>query len=157
MRAMAIDPGDKRWGLAVSDEDGELAHPRPAIVLRERAAATAVAEALTALATVADEEAVAVIVVGLPLELSGREGPAAKKARALAAEIARRSRRSVALWDERLSSVAASRSLRAQGLSAKQQRGKVDSVAAMLLLQSFLDAAPAVRARSIVHPAEPAG
>jgi putative Holliday junction resolvase len=155
MRAMAVDPGDKRWGLAVSDEDGELAHPRPALVLRGSGGAGggaagggAAGEALVALAAVARDEAVEVIVVGLPLELTGREGTAARKARALATEIARVTGRAVALWDERLSSVAASRSLRAQGLSAKQQRGKVDSVAAALLLQSYLDAAPEVRARA---------
>jgi putative Holliday junction resolvase len=153
MRAMAVDPGDKRWGVAVSDEDGEMAHPRPAIVLR--AAPGAVPEALASLAKVARDEGVAVIVVGLPLELTGREGIAARKARSLAAEIARATARPVALWDERLSSVAASRSLRTQGLSAKKQRGKVDSVAAALLLQAYLDADPAVRARAIAGEGAP--
>ncbi len=143
---MAIDPGEKRWGIAVSDEDGELAHVRPALLPRSQD------EGLRAVAALAVSEGTEVIVMGLPLELSGREGTSAKKARALAARVAQTTRKSVALWDERLSSVAASRALRSQGLNEKQQRGKVDSVAAALLLQAFLDAAPAVRARAIAHP-----
>lgn len=144
---MAIDPGDKRWGVALSDEDGELAHPRPALLPR------AVDEGIAAVAALARDEGVRAIVLGLPLELTGREGTAARKARALAARLAEATGREVALWDERLSSVAASRSLRAQGLSEKKQRGKVDGVAAALLLQSYLDASPAVRARAVAFEA----
>jgi putative Holliday junction resolvase len=147
---MAIDPGEKRWGLALSDEDGELGHPRPALLPR------AVEEGVAAVAALAREEGVRAIVLGLPLELTGREGTAARKARALAARLAEATGVAIALWDERLSSVAASRSLRAQGLSEKKQRGKVDSVAAALLLQSYLDAAPAVRARAVAFEARAA-
>jgi putative Holliday junction resolvase len=60
----------------------------------------------------------------------------------------------VALWDERLSSVAASRALSSQGLSHKKQRGKLDSVAATLLLSSFLEAREEVRARAIAFRPE---
>jgi len=143
MRVMAIDPGERRWGLAVSDEDGELAHSRPALLPASEK------EGLEGVRVFVTQEGVGVIVLGLPLELSGREGPAARKARGLAEWLAAATGRDVALWDERLSSVAASRALRARGLSAKQQRGKVDSVAAALLLTSFLDASAAVRARAV--------
>jgi len=143
MRVMAIDPGEKRWGLAVSDEDGELAHSRPALLPASEK------EGLEGVRAFVREEDVAMIVLGLPLELSGREGPAARKARSLAERLAAATGRDVALWDERLSSVAASRALRARGLSSKQQRGKVDSVAAALLLSSFLEASAEVRARAV--------
>jgi putative Holliday junction resolvase len=110
--------------------------------------------AFEVVAKLAKDESVGVVVLGLPLELSGREGPAAKKARALGARLSSRLRLPVALWDERLSSVAASRALSSQGLSQKKQRGKVDSVAAALLLSSFLDAREDVRARAIAFRPE---
>jgi putative Holliday junction resolvase len=148
LRFMAIDPGERRWGLAISDEDNELAHPRPVMTPATEEAAFEV------VAKLAKDESVGVVVLGLPLELSGREGPAAKKARALGARLSSRLRLPVALWDERLSSVAASRALSSQGLSQKKQRGKVDSVAAALLLSSFLDAREDVRARAIAFRPE---
>lgn len=150
-RCVAIDPGEKRWGVAISDEDWELAHPRPVLTPRDEA------EALRALAALAKDEGVDVVVLGLPLELSGREDPAAKKARALGERISVALSVPVALWDERLSSVAASRALSAQGLSQKKQRGKLDSVAAALLLESYLGARPEVRARAIAFGQEPRG
>jgi putative Holliday junction resolvase len=148
LRMLAIDPGERRWGLAISDEDNELAHPRPVMTpVTEEAAIEAVAK-------LAREESAGVVVLGLPLELSGREGPAAKKARALGARLCARAGLPVALWDERLSSVAASRALSSQGLSHKKQRGKIDSVAATLLLSSFLEAREEVRARAIAFRPE---
>ncbi|MBX7191368.1 MAG: Holliday junction resolvase RuvX [Sandaracinaceae bacterium] len=146
-RCMAIDPGERRWGIAVSDEDGELAHPRPVLTPKDEASA------IEAVRVIANDEGVRVLVLGLPLELSGREGPMAKKARALGARLAEALGLDVAMWDERLSSVAASRALSSQGLSQKKQRGKLDSVAAAMLLGSFLEARDEVRARAITFRA----
>ncbi len=143
LRCMAIDPGEKRWGVAISDEDNELAHPRPVLTPSSEA------EGLTKIAALLREENVGVIVLGLPLELSGREGIAAKKARALGGRIADALGLPVALWDERMTSVAASRALSSQGLSQKKQRGKVDSIAAALLLGAYLEARADVRDRAI--------
>lgn len=147
-RSMAIDPGERRWGIAISDEDGELAHARPVLSPRDEA------EAIEAVRAIVRDEDVALVVLGLPLEMSGREGPAARKARALGARLASALGRPVAMWDERLSSVAASRALSAQGLSQKKQRGKLDSVAAALLLGAFLEAREDVRTRAIAYVPE---
>ena len=83
---------------------------------------------------------VSTIVVGLPLRLDGTEGEAARLARWFAERVERLTKLPVALWDERLTSVAAQRALRSAGVKAKDQRGSVDRVAAALLLQSYLDA-----------------
>ncbi|MBN8612210.1 MAG: Holliday junction resolvase RuvX [Deltaproteobacteria bacterium] len=147
-RSMAIDPGERRWGVAVSDEDDEMALPRPVLTPASEA------EGLATIASIVREESVAVIVLGLPLELSGREGPAAKKARALGARMASVLGRPVAMWDERLTSVAASRAMSAGGLSQKKQRGKVDSIAAAILLGAYLEASAAVRERAIAYRPE---
>jgi putative Holliday junction resolvase len=146
-RSMSIDPGERRWGIAISDEDDEMAHPRPVLT------PTTEAEGLATVASLVREEQVTVIVLGLPLELSGREGPAAKKARALGARMAAVGV-PIAMWDERLTSVAASRAMSAGGLSQKKQRGKLDSVAAAILLGAYLEARPDVRERAIAFRPE---
>jgi putative Holliday junction resolvase len=138
VRVVAIDPGERRVGVAVSDDDASIALPRPAIVVRTPE------EALAGIVGVARAEEATTVVLGLPIDMSGREGLAARKSRVLASKLKAQGL-SVVLWDERGSSVAASRDLRRAGLSAKEQRGKVDSAAACLLLQSYLDAGEAAR------------
>lgn len=147
-RSMAIDPGERRWGIALSDEDDEMAHPRPVLTPASEA------EGLASVRALVRDEGVTVIVLGLPLELSGREGPAAKKARALGERMAHALGVPIAMWDERLTSVAASRAMSAGGLSQKKQRGKVDSVAAAILLGAYLEARKDVRDRAIVYRPE---
>ena len=85
------------------------------------------------------DEQLEVFVLGLPRELNGREGPAAKRARAFAAKLEQATPAKVELYDEWLSTREAAGRLRAQGLNAKQQRGRIDSAAAAILLQSWLD------------------
>ncbi|HXK20455.1 MAG TPA: Holliday junction resolvase RuvX, partial [Polyangiaceae bacterium] len=94
-----------------------------------------------------EEEQIELFVLGLPRELSGREGPAAKRARAFAKKLAEATSTKVELYDEWLSTREAAGRLRAQGLNAKQQRGRVDSAAAAILLQSWLDRASAGASR----------
>ena len=144
MRIISIDPGEKRWGVAVSDEDGEFASPRDALLPKTPA------EGLALVAKLAQTEDAQAIVLGLPLDMRGTEGISAKKSRVMASQLALLTQVRIALWDERLTTVEASRSMRAQGINAKKQRSKIDSAAATILLQSFLDASPSTRERALV-------
>lgn len=134
MRACAIDLGKVRVGVAVADELGLLAHPRPFIDGKNRRAL------LESLAHLADREGITHFLVGLPRTLRGAEGPPAERARRFAQDLRARTGRPVELVDERLSTVEARARLRDQGLDEKKIRGRVDSAAAAVLLQAWLDA-----------------
>ncbi len=133
MRRLGIDHGEKRVGLALSDETGTFAHPFETWERKDPA------KLLDRLAELVEREGVGEIVVGLPLHLDGREGASARRARKLAERLRERTGRPVILWDERLSSLAAERALRDAGVKAKDQKGRLDRVAAALLLSSYLD------------------
>jgi putative holliday junction resolvase len=133
VRAAAIDLGAVRVGLAVADDLGLLAHPRPFLEGKNQAALLRKLQELQA------EEQLEVFVLGLPRELRGREGPAAKRVRAFAQKLEQATPAKVELYDEWLSTREAAGRLRAQGLNARQQRGRIDSAAAAILLQSWLD------------------
>jgi putative Holliday junction resolvase len=141
-RTLALDLGAVRCGVAIDDELGELAFPRDALPAKDRPAL------VRALVSLAEGEGAARYLLGLPLELSGREGRAAEKSRVFAKALEASSGRPVVFWDERLSTVAASRALREAGHDARKSRGKIDSAAAAMLLQSWLDARKARRARA---------
>lgn len=130
---MAVDPGAKRVGLAVSDPTRTIAQPL----------ATIAAEPAETLATRISAEAsrneVGRIVVGLPRRLDGSLGPEAKAARELAGDLRRASRLPVELVDERLTTAAAERSLLETGMRREKRRANIDRVAAAILLQSYLD------------------
>jgi putative Holliday junction resolvase len=134
MRAAAIDLGTVRVGLAIADELGLMAHPRPHLDGRNER------QVVDTLARIAGEEGIEVFLVGLPRTLSGREGTAARRARKFAELLERQTRVRVMLVDERLSSREATQRLREQGLSDREIRSRVDSAAAAVLLQSWLDA-----------------
>ena len=134
MRAAAIDFGKVRIGLAVADELGMMAHPRPHLDARDRRGVFA------ALKRLADEENLAVFVVGLPRTLSGAEGPPARRARRFAEELSVKTGRRVEMIDEWLSTREARARLHEQGLDDRQMRDRIDSAAAAVLLQSWLDA-----------------
>ena len=133
MRILAIDPGSKRVGLALSDPTATIAQAlttvpaEPADTLASR------------IAQIAKSYEAARIVVGLPKRLDGSHGPEAKAAQALAAAIRKESRLPVELVDERLTTVAAERSLIAGGVRRDKRRLSVDRVAATLMLQAHLD------------------
>ncbi len=133
MRAAAVDFGTVRVGLAVADEIGLLAHPRPHLDGRDPG------RVLLQLTDLAREEGIGVFVVGLPRRLDGREGPSARKARDFAARLKKAAGVRVVLVDEWLTTREAKGRLRDQGLSERDQRSRVDSAAAAVLLQSFLD------------------
>lgn len=133
MRVLAVDPGTRRVGLAISDPTGTIAQPLTTIEAEPR-------ETLAArLAAVAREMDAARIVVGLPRRMDGSFGPEAKAARDLAAEVRAASKLRVELVDERLTTAAAEKSLLESGMRRDRRRANIDRVAAALLLQSFLD------------------
>ncbi len=136
MRSAGIDLGKVRVGLAVSDELGLMAHARPYLDGRNPG------QLVDVLSALASEERIEVFIVGLPLALDGREGVAAKRARAFAEQLKQRSGRRVILMDERMTTKQASLQLRAGGRDSKQQRSIIDSASAAVLLQTYLDACP---------------
>jgi putative holliday junction resolvase len=133
MRALGIDLGSKRIGVALSS--GSLATPYE--VLQRSGDRRRDHRAIAALAAEAEAE---VVVVGMPLSLDGSMGPAARAAAAEAAELAALLTVPVETYDERLTTVTADRQLMAQGLDAAARRRVVDKVAASILLQAWLDA-----------------
>lgn len=132
MRIMAIDYGDARTGLAVSDLTGMICGE--AWTLEEwnpdRAAAKIAAEAAS--------RGVTTLVLGLPKNMDGSEGPRAEKSRAFKVLLEEASGLPVVLWDERRSSVEAHAILHANGKKEKSHRKNVDAVAASLLLEGYL-------------------
>jgi putative Holliday junction resolvase len=134
MRVAAIDLGTVRVGLAVSDELGLMAHPRPHLQGGN------VAALLDALAELVGSERIERFLVGLPRLLDGSEGRGAREARRFAAALGRRTGLEVTLCDEWLSTREAHERLRQGGHDARNRRERVDSAAAAVLLQSWLDA-----------------
>lgn len=134
MRALGVDLGSKRIGLALSDRSGTIASPHS--VLHRSGSRRRDHEAIRKL--VVDEE-VEIVVVGLPITLAGIEGPAAIAARTEADEIGTVIGVPIELFDERLTTVAADRILREGDLGATERRRVVDKVAAAVMLQAWLD------------------
>ncbi len=134
MRVAAIDLGAVRVGLALSDELGWMAHPRPPLDGRKREAL------LVRLAELAKEEQLGQFLVGLPVHLDGHEGPEARRARAFAAALGERTGLPVELCDERWTTREASVRLRAGGTNSREGRARIDGAAAAVMLQSWLDA-----------------
>jgi putative Holliday junction resolvase len=131
-RVLGIDPGTKRCGIALSNASQTMAFPRPAL-LRD-------ATLMDRLDTLVEEEEVGTIVIGLPVALSGNETQSTIDAQQLFEEVLERiSTVPVLQWDERLTTFEAQKSLSEAGLRAKDQRGRVDSAAAVIMLQNYLD------------------
>ena len=133
MRVMAIDYGDQRIGLAVSDLTGLLCGE--AWTMQE----WNMERASQRIAEEAARREVDTLVLGLPKNMDGSEGPRAEKSRAFAALLEADSGLSVVLWDERRSSIEAHAILHAAGKKEKVHRRTVDAVAASLILQGYLD------------------
>lgn len=133
MRVLAIDLGSVRVGIAVSDELGLMAHPRPHL------AAGDAKSLLAALQRLAREEGVERFLVGLPRHLNGSEGRSARDARRFAAALAKHTSLPVTLVDEWLSTREAHARLQEGGNKQRDTRGRIDSAAAAVLLQSWLD------------------
>jgi len=134
VRVLALDLGSKRIGVAVSDLTGTVASPLT--VLTRSRSRRHDHERIAAL--VRDEEA-ELVVVGLPISLSGAEGPAARAAKTEAEVLATLIAVPLETFDERLTTVTAERALAEAGVRGRARRQVVDKVAAAVILQSFLD------------------
>lgn len=133
MVALALDIGDARIGVAVSDRTGTVASP-----VKVLPAAEVLGLSRSFRAIVADHEP-DVLVVGRPRTLAGEDGPQAERVMEAGRDLARALGLPVEFADERLSSAEARRILREQGLTERKMRGKVDMLAASLFLQAWLD------------------
>jgi putative Holliday junction resolvase len=133
MRVLALDLGKRRIGVAVSDELGFTAQGMQTLQCVNKRAD------LAAIAKIAREKAVGLVLIGNPLNMSGEIGAQAEWVHEYAAKIAEYTGLEVKLWDERLTSAEANRSLREGGMSFDRKTGTVDRMAAVILLQSYLD------------------
>jgi len=133
-RLLGVDWGERRIGLALSDETRTLAQPLTTLT-RRLGKRFPMRELLVLL----EQHDVTGVVVGLPLDQEGREGDAATAVRILAADIVRRWGRPVELWDERLTTVQAQRSLEASEVRGKKAKARIDEAAACTILQAWLD------------------
>jgi putative Holliday junction resolvase len=133
-RVLGLDLGDKTIGLATADVSLAIATPRETI---RRTKFTADARALLDFAA---KEQIGLLVLGLPLNMDGTEGPRAQATRAFARNIAKLSLLPLVFWDERLSTVAVTRTMLEADLSRAKRAENVDKLAAAYILQSFLDA-----------------
>ena len=135
-RILAVDWGERRIGLALSDETQTLAQPLTTLTRRagKRFPMAQLLEQVT-------RHQVVAIVVGLPLDESGAEGDAAHAARALADDIKGRvgANLEVAMWDERMTTARVLAAVREMGGSTRGRKADVDAMAAALLLQHYLD------------------
>ena len=132
-RRLGVDVGDARIGVSVSDPDGILATPVETVAAGPKAIAR--------LAELVREHDVIECVVGLPMGLSGREGPAADKVRGFCAELLTAiDPVPIRLFDERMSTITADSMLRHSGRSARGKRSIIDQAAATVILQTALDA-----------------
>lgn len=139
MRVLALDVGDRRIGVAVSDPLGILAQSVGVVEY------PSIAKAVVAVVDLVREWEAVTIVVGHPRSMDGTVGQQAREVEAFVAKLERAVQRSsrrgvpIVLWDERLSTVSAARYLREQGLNARAQRSRIDAAAAAVILQDYLD------------------
>ena len=133
MRIMAIDYGDARTGVALSDPTGFLAGQTFLIKSRKQEVV------LEELAALVQRQGAQELVMGYPRNMDGTLGPRAEKYAAFAHRLEEATGLPVALWDERRTTVDAHRILGEQGVRAKNRKDKIDSVAATLILEGYLD------------------
>ena len=141
-RILGLDFGNRRIGLALSDELGVTAQGLPTLRRKNRT------EDLDFLSELIDSRQVTRIVVGHPLNMNGSEGARARQAAQFGRTLAKRCGVEVTLWDERLTSRQAERVLRSSGVGLRKRQGAVDKLAAVLILQSYLDSLGGYRTES---------
>jgi len=132
--AIGLDFGERRIGVAVSDPGGQIARP---LLVIER---SSLRDDMARIAELVRSRRAQKVIVGLPLNLDGSLGPAARRARRFASALGRELALPIALWDERLTTVEAERALLASDRSRQRRKEVRDAVAASLILQSYLDA-----------------
>lgn len=136
MKALGVDFGEVRIGLAVTDETGTLA--TPLTTLRRRRGKR---PPIRAMETVGREQEVSALVFGLPLELSGEESDWTREVRSVAEKLGERLNVPVYMVDERMSSVSAERAVRSSGLprSKRESKERIDAAAAAIILERWLN------------------
>jgi len=134
MRALGLDLGTKRIGLATSDISGLIATPHSTLNR-----SSSVRRDHESIARIVENEEVEIVVVGLPIRMNGELGPAAEAANREAAKLGTVLRVPVIMFDERMTTVAADRALKEANISASRRREFVDRVAAAVMLQTWLD------------------
>ncbi len=133
MRVMALDVGDKAIGVAVSDALFITAQPRPTIRRRS------FKSDIDAIREVVERDEIREIVVGNPLHMSGRQSLQGEKIARFAKALHKVLDIPIVFWDERLTSFAAEQHLEEMGLNWRKRRAQVDKIAAMIILQNYLD------------------
>jgi len=133
-RLLALDVGDRRVGVAVSDPSGRLARPLTIIVRRSKR------EDFAKIARLVEEQSASGLVVGYPLNMDDTVGPQARRVQRYADALRQALSLPVILWDERLSSAEAADRLRAAAGSRRRRRMYLDDAAAAVILQEYLDA-----------------
>jgi putative Holliday junction resolvase len=133
---MALDVGDKTIGIAISDALLLTAQSRPTIRRKD------LQSDLETLRRLAAENEVHEIVIGQPLHMDGRESPQSQKVARFAEEVRKVLDLPIVFWDERLTSFEAEQHLEQMGLNWRQRRDQVDKIAAMIILQNYLDSRP---------------
>ena len=141
-----IDLGTKTIGLAVSDARLSFAHPRQVIIRKKF---TLDAQQLLQLL---EREGAIALIVGLPVNMDGSEGPRAQATRAFMRNLGQKTDLPFVYWDERLSTVAAERALLEMDVSRRKRDERIDSAAAAFILQGALDRLRALRAQSSTTP-----
>jgi putative Holliday junction resolvase len=132
---LAVDYGERRVGLAISDPTGTIPTPLP-VLRRRRGQRPPVA----AIGAIAKERGARALVIGLPLTLDGGESEWTREVRRFGERLSRRTGLALYWVDERLTSVEAERAVRASGLprAKREQKDRIDTAAAMIILQRFL-------------------
>ena len=133
---MGLDIGDKRIGVALSDPQGILASPFTIIHCRDEAAD------IEAIVNIISQNQVKQIIVGLPYSMNGSLGKQAEKVKAFVQKLGNHTEVPVEFRDERLSTVAAKRLMRAVNTKKTREKARHDAIAAALILQGYLDEAP---------------
>lgn len=140
MIMLGLDLGDKRIGVAISDPGEIMAVPVKPIELKAAAGSKAATnEIIRAVAKVVMEQRAEKIVVGLPISMSGNVSEQTKKVKRVCEQMSKALPIPVVTWDERLSTSEADRALAEAGITSKMRRNKLDSSAAAIILQGYLD------------------
>ena len=133
MRVIGLDIGSKRIGVSVSDELGFTAQPVETLLSK------GIEADLDHIVSLVDQYQAEEIVIGMPYNMNGTEGPEAKKVRAVMDKLSARLHIPVREWDERLSTAAAERTLLEADMSRSKRRKVIDKLAASIILQGYLD------------------
>lgn len=131
MRYLAVDYGQKRTGLAICDAEEKIASPLTVLIGQNRL--------IKQIVNIIQKERVDAVVVGLPLNMDGTEGPQAKNARDFANRLKKHIEVSICFHDERLSSFEAEKKLAAIKMTHRRKKKRIDAVAAAAILQAFID------------------